>query len=185
MKLIINHLRGYDVNIIPEASAAAYKLGMLSDMNVCLNIGGKIVYFSREYLHTKFEYFELFFKYNCKLAPDYSSILIDRCFTRFNTMIYSLEKNLPMSDRVYSECLFYGYRNMAPKCQKVFDVKAFSMINIRSHIYRNKGFSKYYYCSDLPISKKYNIDTGKVSYYVTDVFLIQLFRNFCFLLKLL
>ena len=128
MVSVLNYLRGYKIDLIKEAPEAARKLDMIQDGSneIRINIGGKIKFLSKEYLCSKFEYFELLFKYNSQLDPDYSNILIDRCYIMFDKMMTSIEKNRRVSDDIYDEFLFYGYRDKIHK-GIIFEVSAFTL----------------------------------------------------------
>jgi len=119
LKKIINYLRGYySINKLRTIPSDALKLGIPIEINgyVYLNIGGKLHYLPKNILILQFEYFELFFKYNEHLHPDYSSILIDRCCDIFDTIYKNTingKKLSLLNDTEKQELKYYGLKKIS------------------------------------------------------------------------
>ncbi|CAH6420140.1 Hypothetical protein KVN_LOCUS25 [uncultured virus] len=114
MKKIINYFRGYySDKILWTMPVEAKKLGLKFEINgfVYLNISGKHYYMSKQFLISRLEFFELFFKYNSKFDPDYSKILIDRCDNIFDDIMkYISYKHVKFTKQIEQELLFYGLK---------------------------------------------------------------------------
>uniref|UniRef100_A0A6G6ABS8 BTb family protein n=1 Tax=Borely moumouvirus TaxID=2712067 RepID=A0A6G6ABS8_9VIRU len=89
IKIILNYLRGYEISENPNIYHYMNLLGIeiQKENHVKINIGGRIFYLDKNFLTSKFEYFEKLFKYHNDLDPDYSSIVIDRCYDLFKKVI--------------------------------------------------------------------------------------------------
>ncbi|QGR53703.1 btb/poz domain-containing protein [Moumouvirus maliensis] len=89
IKNILNYLRGYEITESPDIYYYMNLLGIeiQKENHVKINIGGRIFYLDKNFLTSKFEYFEKLFKYHNDLDPDYSSIVIDRCYDLFKKVI--------------------------------------------------------------------------------------------------
>nr|AEX63141.1 putative BTB_POZ domain-containing protein [Moumouvirus Monve] len=118
VKLILNYLRGYEID---ESGDVYHYMHLLEidiqkENHVKINIGGKIFYLDKNFLMSKFEYFERFFKYHNILDPDYSSIVIDRCYDLFKKVINHtqneneiyLENEPEININLQNEFNFYG-----------------------------------------------------------------------------
>ncbi|AUV58842.1 BTB POZ domain-containing protein [Bandra megavirus] len=116
VNIIINYLRGcINIDKLAKIYLDSKKLGIdiKLDNHVCINIGGKIFYVDKELISNRLDYFVLFFKYNKEHDPDYSSILIDRCYNLFEQIIRVLKNKLStynIPDNLHQELEFYGYK---------------------------------------------------------------------------
>ncbi|AFX93017.1 putative BTB/POZ domain-containing protein [Megavirus courdo11] len=113
---IINYLRGcVNIDKLAKIYLDSKKLGIDIKLqnHVCINIGGKIFYVDKELISNRLDYFVLFFKYNKEHDPDYSSILIDRCYNLFEQIIRVLKNKLSINnipENLSQELEFYGYK---------------------------------------------------------------------------
>ncbi|AVL95202.1 hypothetical protein ma815 [Moumouvirus australiensis] len=147
--VILNYLRD---NILPEDIS-----DVENDLKVCeiiydgnidpknivnINVGGKIFNVDKEFLKSKLEYFVKFFHYNEKHDPDYTNILIDRCFNKFQKMINHLENpwKYSFTEEIKNE-LDYYMSNVDTEVEEFMDIDKFSYFQLGCHKYNNKSAS--------------------------------------------
>ncbi|AGF85602.1 hypothetical protein QJ854_gp180 [Moumouvirus goulette] len=128
VKIILNYLRGYEVTETCDIYHYMYLLNMdiQKENYVKINIGGKIFYLDKNFLISKLEYFEKLFLFHNSLDPDYSSIVIDRCYELFEQVIKYIEKEKQIyfevepkiNTNLQNELNFYGEK--LPKIVKKF-----------------------------------------------------------------
>ncbi|ANB50286.1 putative BTB/POZ domain-containing protein [Powai lake megavirus] len=135
IRLIINYLRGYNVNLLDLAIDAKYLgINIINKIGyVYINIGGKIFWLSKQNLIDRFKYFESFFKYNDRESDDYLDILIDRCPKIFKYIWYSIEGGtlkleLETDINIKNELEYYMY---IPSNSKFFN--NYSLLNYFTH----------------------------------------------------
>ncbi|AVG46629.1 BTB POZ domain-containing [Acanthamoeba polyphaga mimivirus] len=141
---IINYLRGcINIDKLAKIYLDSKKLGIDIKLQnyVCINIGGKIFYVDKELISNRLDYFVLFFKYNKEHDPDYSTILIDRCYNLFEQIIRVLKNKLSIDnipENLSQELEFYGY-----KTDPVifFQSNKFGYYSINNIIYQGKNVS--------------------------------------------
>ncbi|AZL89786.1 BTB/POZ domain-containing protein [Megavirus baoshan] len=171
IRLIINYLRGYNVNLLDLATDAKYlgidivnKIGY-----VYINIGGKFFWLSKQNLIDRFKYFESFFRYNNRESDDYLDILIDRCPKLFKQIWYNIENGtlkleLETDDNIKCELEYYMY---VPCNSKFFN--NYCLLNYfthNGHFYKisdnkvyNKTCDKQYYIKNAQYIFIYYLDS--------------------------
>ncbi|AZL89573.1 BTB/POZ domain-containing protein [Megavirus baoshan] len=139
---IINYLRGcVNINKLAKIYPDSKKLGIdiELDNHICINIGGRIFYVDKELISDRLDYFVSFFKYNKEHDPDYSNILIDRCYNLFEQVIRVLKGKISIniiSDNLSQELEFYGYK-IDPII--FFQSDKFGYYSINNIIYQGKN----------------------------------------------
>nr|WBF71101.1 putative BTB/POZ domain-containing protein [Megavirus caiporensis] len=135
IRLIINYLRGYNVNLLDLAIDAKYLgINIINKVGyVYINIGGKFFWLSKKNLINRFKYFESFFRYNDRESDDYLDILIDRCPKLFKYIWYNIENDtlkleLETDDNIKYELEYYMY---IPCNSKFFN--NYSLLNYFTH----------------------------------------------------
>ncbi|AVG47740.1 putative BTB/POZ domain-containing protein [Megavirus chiliensis] len=142
VNIIINYLRGcINIDKLAKIYLDSKKLGIdiKLDNHVCINIGGKIFYVDKELISNRLDYFVLFFKYNKEHDPDYSTILIDRCYNLFEQIIRVLKNKLSINnipENLSQELEFYGYETDPVV---FFQSNKFGYYSINNIIYRGKN----------------------------------------------
>ncbi|AVG46718.1 BTB POZ domain-containing [Acanthamoeba polyphaga mimivirus] len=93
-------------------------------------------------LQKKLEYFNKFFQYNTKHYPDYTSILIDRCFHKFENFMDHLKNPWvhTLDDEIKLE-LDYYISNVNFIIDEFIDINYFSHFQLGCHKYNNKSAS--------------------------------------------
>ncbi|AQN68710.1 hypothetical protein [Saudi moumouvirus] len=116
---------------------------------VNINVGGKIFNVDKEFLKSKLEYFVKFFYYNEKHDPDYTGILIDRCFCKFQQMINHLENpwKYSLTDEIKNELSYY-MSNINTEIEEFINIDKFSFFQLGCHKYNNKSASWQLICRD-------------------------------------
>nr|AEX62263.1 putative BTB_POZ domain-containing protein [Moumouvirus Monve] len=154
--IILNYLRD---NVLPDdisdvendlkVCGIIYDEDIDSENMVNINVGGKIFNVDKEFLKSKLEYFVKFFYYNEKHNPDYTGILIDRCFYKFQNMINYLKNpwKYALTEEIKNELCFY-MSNIDTEVEEFIDTDKFSFFQLGCHKYNNKSASWQLICKD-------------------------------------
>lgn len=145
VNIILNYLRD---NYLPDDIT-----GVENDLNICgiiagltnkvkINVGGKFFSVKKELLASKLEYFNKFFHYYAEHDPDYTSILIDRCFDRFQLVLDHIEKpnHFSISKELELELMFY-LLNHNLLISEFINTEAFSYFQLAYNKYNDKSAS--------------------------------------------
>ncbi|AZL89636.1 BTB/POZ domain-containing protein [Megavirus baoshan] len=149
VNIILNYLRdGALPNDIVDVENDLKVCGIVYDTNVnsidmvSINIGGKLFSVDKLMLQKKLEYFNKFFQYNAKHYPDYSSVLIDRCFYKFEKILDHFKNPWvhTLDDEIKLE-LDYYISNVNFVVDEFIDINYFSHFQLGCHKYNNKSAS--------------------------------------------
>nr|WBF70281.1 putative BTB/POZ domain-containing protein [Megavirus caiporensis] len=149
VNIILNYLRdGTLPNDIADVENDLKICGIVYDTNVKsidlvnINVGGKLFNVDKLILQKQLEYFNKFFQYNAKHHPDYSSILIDRCFHKFEKILNHLKNPWmhTLDDEIKLE-LDYYISNVNFIIDEFIDINYFSHFQLGCHKYNNKSAS--------------------------------------------
>lgn len=149
VNIILNYLRdGVLPNDIVDVENDLKICGIVYDTNVnsidlvSINVGGKLFSVDKLMLQKKLEYFNKFFQYNTKHYPDYTSILIDRCFHKFEKFMDHLKNPWvhTLDDEIKLE-LDYYISNVNFIIDEFIDINYFSHFQLGCHKYNNKSAS--------------------------------------------
>nr|WBF70243.1 hypothetical protein [Megavirus caiporensis] len=125
---LINYLRGNgNEKYLLKHAHNLKNLGIeiVKENYVFINIGGEIMYMSKIFLTTYFEYFEIFFENYAQYDPDYSEILIDKSSILFDQIICNLVSNRNNNVQYQKEISFYGLKER----KKFFDLQNLKYYN--------------------------------------------------------
>ena len=131
---------------------------------VYFNIGGKIFSFEKDFVTKKFKYFERFIVNYPGLGPDYTSILIDKSYNKFQQVLdFVKNQKCPINNDLEIELEYYGW--IPNKNIKEFiDVSHFNFIH--------EGYESFVNHLDQPkyvVSKHSVINDGDKNIYQANI----------------
>ncbi|BCS82510.1 putative BTB/POZ domain-containing protein [Cotonvirus japonicus] len=143
VKIILNYLRGnnfpydiIDIDIENDLSVC----GILIDKHekIKINVGGKIFSVDKNLISSKLNYFKNFLHYNSEHDPDYTKILIDRCFDLFQQVLEYIENpnGYYLSQELENELGFYAY-DICSTIKEFINVDNFTYVNVAYNKYNN------------------------------------------------
>ncbi|AEQ60881.1 hypothetical protein [Acanthamoeba polyphaga mimivirus] len=131
---------------------------------VYFNIGGKIFSFEKDFVTKKFKYFERFIVNYPGLGPDYTSILIDKSYNKFQQVLdFVKNQKCPINNDLEIELEYYGW--IPNKNIKEFiDISHFNFIH--------EGYESFVNHLDQPkyvVSKHSVINDGDKNIYQANI----------------